>query len=48
MRKNLHEAEEYQLKDEISLESFEFGSIIAKGANAVVYEAKEKSSSSGS
>lgn len=43
MRKNLVEAETYELEDELSLNSLEFGSVIAKGCNAVVYEAREKS-----
>lgn len=42
MRKNLFEAESHEFEDNISLNSLEFGNVIAKGSNAVVYEAREK------
>lgn len=43
MRSNLYEAENHKFDDDFSLSSLEFGSLIAKGCNAVVYEAREKS-----
>ncbi|XP_065219341.1 serine/threonine-protein kinase Pink1, mitochondrial [Planococcus citri] len=42
MRANLFEAENREFEDEFSLSSLEFGKVIAKGCNAVVYEAREK------
>lgn len=42
MRANLFEAENQEFEDEFSLSSLEFGKVIAKGCNAVVYEAREK------
>lgn len=43
MRKNMYDEELEETDDKLSLASLDFGSAIAKGSNAVVYEAREKS-----
>lgn len=43
MRQNMYAEEIEESDNKLSLESLEFGSVIAKGSNAVVYEAREKS-----
>lgn len=43
MRQNLFAAENYEFAEDFSLNSLELGAVIAKGSNAVVYEAREKS-----
>lgn len=41
MHKNMYDLEAHQMDDKLSLNDLEFGSVIAKGSNAVVYEARE-------
>lgn len=43
MRQNMYAEEIEESDNKLSLASLEFGSVIAKGSNAVVYEAREKS-----
>lgn len=43
MRTNMYTEELAETDDKLSLAELEFGSVIAKGSNAVVYEAREKS-----
>jgi len=41
MQKNLTVAERLNLNSSLGLKQFELGSVIAKGNNAVVYEARK-------
>jgi hypothetical protein len=41
MQKNLTVAERLILKSSLGLKQFELGSVIAKGNNAVIYEARK-------
>jgi len=41
MQKNLTVAERLKLDSSLGLKQFELGSVIAKGSNAVVYEARK-------
>lgn len=48
MQKNLTVAERMNLSSSLGLKQFELGSVIAKGNNAVVYEARKIDDENGS